>query len=155
MEWKVGNVWFVTFAFLISFWPNFQDIYKADVSNELGRSAEANCLRIRCRFPRFSQTQPPLKPDERYSELPTLLPNEKDSFRFINWFFLLFHFSVVLKSKFNFIQVKKGQKVVWKYTLGSGIVVLVGIIVLVGTFARINKRTGGNKHTGVPFFWSV
>ena len=40
-------------------------------------------------------------------------------------------------------------------TLGSGIVVLVGIIVLVGTFARINKRTGGNKRAGVPFFWSV
>ena len=33
-----------------------------------------------------------------------------------------------------------------KYTLKSGIVVLVG------TFARINKRNGGNKRTGGNFY---
>ena len=33
--------------------------------------------------------------------------------------------------------------------LKSGIVVLVGIVILVGAFPRINKRTGGNKWTGM------
>ena len=40
------------------------------------------------------------------------------------------------------------------YTLGSGIVVLVGIIVLVGTFSRIIKHTGtgGNEHVPGHFY---
>ena len=37
------------------------DFYRAEVSKEFGLSAEANCRLIRCRLPRFSQTQLPLK----------------------------------------------------------------------------------------------
>ena len=82
-----GSIFYESVLIWNSFWKS--DFYRADVSKELGLSAEPNCRLIRCRFPRFSQTQPPLKPDDKYSELPTLLPNETDSFKFINLEFLL------------------------------------------------------------------
>ena len=82
-----GSIFYESLLIWNSFWKS--DFYRADVSKELGLSAEPNCRLIRCRFPRFSQTQPPLKPDDKYSELPTLLPNETDSFKFINLEFLL------------------------------------------------------------------
>ena len=82
-----GSIFYESVLIWNSFWK--LDFYRAEVSKELGLSAEPNCRLIRCRFPRFSQTQPPLKPDDKYSELPTLLPNETDSFKFINLEFLL------------------------------------------------------------------
>ena len=64
-----GSIFYESVLIWNSFWK--LDVYRAEVSKELGLSAEPNCRLIRCRFPRFSQTQPPLKPDDKYSELPT------------------------------------------------------------------------------------
>lgn len=90
--------------------------YRADVSNEFGRSAEANwkLLFIRWRLSRFSQTQLPLKAAEldKTSELPPLQKLSREFWPWlINWLLLVRDLAkpvILFRSKVSSREFSKG-----------------------------------------------